>query len=80
MIFPEEKKIDLHMFLVFYSIDVLVVGKDMKIKEIKRNFKPFTAWSSNEKGKYVVELVSSGKYEVGDSISWKERVPAWFPL
>lgn len=56
MIFPEEKKISLHMFFVFYPIDVLIVGADMQIKEIKRNFKPFTFWNSKEDGKYVVEL------------------------
>ncbi len=56
MIFPQERKINLHMLFVFYPIDVLIVGEDMKIKEIKRNFKPFTFWSSKEKGKYVVEM------------------------
>ena len=56
MIFPKERKINLHMFFVFYPIDVLVIGEDMCIKEIKRNFKPFTFWNSKEKGKYVVEL------------------------
>lgn len=56
------------MLFVVYPIEVLVVGEDMKIKEIKRNFKPFTFWSSTEKGKQVVELAFPGKYEVGDKI------------
>lgn len=58
------------MLFVFFPIDVLVVGEDMKIKEIKQNFKPLTFWSSKEKGKYVVELgLKHGKIEVGDTIS-----------
>ncbi len=69
MIFPEERKVSLHMLFVFYPIDVLVVGENMKIKEIKRNLKPFTFWNSKEKGKYVVELGFAGKYAVGDPIS-----------
>lgn len=68
MVFPGERKISLHMFFVFYPIDVLVVDGDKKIVEIKRNFKPFTVWNSSEKGKYVVELAKKGSYEVGDLI------------
>src|SRR3989344_5779895 len=68
MIFSKERKISLHMFFVFYPIDVLIVGEDMKIREIKRNFKPFTFWNSKEKGKYVLELASSTQYTVNDKI------------
>ena len=68
MIFPTERKISLHMFFVFYPIDVLVVDENKRIVEIKRNFKPFTVWNSYEKGKYVVELAVEGVYEVGDIV------------
>ncbi len=68
MIFPQERKINLHMFFVFYPIDVVIVGADMRVKEIKRNLKPFTFWNSNQKGMYVIELAYPGKYEVGESI------------
>ena len=68
MIFPQERNISLHMVFVFYPIDVLIVGEDMRIKEIKRNFKPFTFWSSKEKGKYVVELGLKTMVKVGDSL------------
>ena len=56
MIFPQERKVSLHMLFVFHPIDVLIVGVDMHIKEIKKKFHPFTFWSAKEKGKYVVEL------------------------
>ncbi len=72
MIFPEERKISLHMLLVFYPIDVLIVGKDMRIKEIKRNFRPFTFWSAKEKGKYVVELAKEHPLiEINDTVDFK---------
>lgn len=56
MIFPKERKISLHMFFVFYPIDVLIADDQLKIIEIKRDFQPFTTWKSAKKGKYVVEL------------------------
>ena len=68
MKFPQERKIYLHMFFVFYPIDVLLLNKHKRIVEIKRNFKPFTFWNSKQKGKYVVELAFSGEYEVGDRV------------
>ena len=68
MVFPSERKISLHMFFVFYPIDVLIVDENNKVVEIKRNFKPFTVWNSSEKGKYVVELAVERVYEVGDVI------------
>ena len=71
MIFEKEKKVSLHMFLVFYTIDVLILNKNKEIVEIKRNFKPFTFWNSKEKGKYVVELAFPGEYEVGDRVEIK---------
>ena len=66
MVFPQERKIKLHNFFVFYPIDVLVLDKDMKIIEIKRNFRPFTFWNSEKRGRYVVELSKSCDSKIGD--------------
>ncbi|MBI4983456.1 DUF192 domain-containing protein [Candidatus Woesearchaeota archaeon] len=68
MVFPEERKISLHNCFVFYSIDVLIVDAQMKIVEIKRNFKPFGFWNASQKGKYVIELAFPGEYGVGDHL------------
>jgi len=70
MIFPEEQKISLHMFFVFYPIDVLVVDKNKKIIEIKRNFEPFTLWKSKKEGKFIIELAFSSEYKVGDKLEF----------
>jgi len=71
MVLPKERRIGLHNFFVFYPIDVLILDKDMKIIEIKRNFRPFTFWNSKEKGKYVVELGFPGEYSVGNQLEIK---------
>ena len=68
---PREKKISLHMFFVFYPIDVLILNKNKEIIEIKKNFKPFTFWNSKEKGKYVVELAFPEEYTVGERVEIK---------
>ena len=66
MAFPNERKISLHMFFVFYPIDVLIVDERRKIVEIKKNLRPFMVWNSLQKGKYVVELAEELGYEKGD--------------
>jgi len=68
MVFPKEQRIKLHMFFVFYPIDVLILDKDKRIVEIKRNFKPFTFWNAQKKGKYVMELAYSKEYGIGDRL------------
>ena len=68
MILNKEKKISLHMFFVFFPIDVLILDKNKRIIEIKRNFKPGKIWNSKKKGKYVVELAYPQEYKLGEKI------------
>ena len=73
MILPKERNISLHMFFVFYPIDVIVLNKDKKVVEIKENFKPFKFWYAKQKGKYLIELgrkESKGKVRLGDLIEF----------
>ena len=58
------------MLFVMYPIDVLILDKNKKIVEIKRNFKPFTFWNSSKRAKYVVELAFQGGYKVGDKVEF----------
>ena len=46
----------IHMFFVFFPIDVLFLDKNKKVLEIKENFKPFTFYYSKNKASYVIEL------------------------
>jgi len=73
MTFPKERKVSLHMFFVFYPIDVLLLNENKKIVEIKKSFKPFRQWRSKIKGNYIVELgkeESKGKVKVGDQLEF----------
>lgn len=55
-IFGKERKAVLHMWFVFYPIDVLFVNKQQRVVEIKENFKPFSIYWPKEKAQYVIEL------------------------
>ncbi len=65
-VFDEEKRIGLHMWFVFFPIDVLFLDREKRIVELKKDFKPFTFYKSKEKVKYVVELTEPHNYKVGD--------------
>jgi uncharacterized membrane protein (UPF0127 family) len=65
-VFDQEKRVGLHMLFVFFPIDVLFLDKNKRIIEIKRNFRPFSFYTSKEKAKYVVELVEKNNYKIGE--------------
>jgi len=73
-IFNKEKIIPLHMFFVFYPIDILFLDKNKNVVEIKENFRPFTYYTPKNKAKYVIELgkntVKEAKAELGDEIEF----------
>jgi len=67
-VFDKEQKVVLDMWFVFFPIDVLFLDKDKRIIEIKKDFKPFSMYRSNNKVKYVVELVDKKDYKIGEKI------------
>ena len=54
--FKKEKIIPLHMFFVFFPIDIIYLNKNKKIVEIKENFRPLTTYTPKKKAQYVLEL------------------------
>jgi uncharacterized protein len=74
-VFHENTKISLHMFFVFFTIDVLFLDKDRKIIEIKEGFKPFALYFPKKEFMYVVELppgtIRKSKTEINDTITFK---------
>jgi hypothetical protein len=74
IIFNEERYVSLHMYFVFYPIDVLILDRNKRIVEITRNFRPFTFWNSTKKGKYVIELAEQGDYAIGDTLVFSELI------
>ena len=74
MIFPEEKKISLHMFFVFYPIDVLYLDAEKRVVEIKESFLPFTFYNPTHKAQYVLEVqqgtIKKTQTAVNDSLAF----------
>ncbi len=74
-IFNKEKLISLHMFFVFYPIDVLFLDKNKKVVQLKENFKPFRILIAKKPAKYIIELpdntIKRTKTKVGDTIRFK---------
>ncbi|MCX6707770.1 MAG: DUF192 domain-containing protein [Candidatus Woesearchaeota archaeon] len=54
--FSRESKQALHMFFVFYPIDVLFLDREKRIVEIKRHFRPFTVYLPKKKSVFIIEL------------------------
>ena len=69
-IFDKERKIDLHMFFVFYTIDIVYLNKNKKVTEIKRNIKPFTPRIKSPKAKYILELKSAKGIQKNETIKF----------
>lgn len=64
----------LHMFFVFYPINVIFLDSKKKIVDIKENFKPFTIYNTSKKCRYLIELPITRDrkfYSINDIISWK---------
>ncbi len=54
--FAREKRTALHMFFVFYPIDVVYLNSARIIVEMKPNFRPFRVYFPGNKARYVLEL------------------------
>lgn len=67
-VFGKSRRISLHMFFVFFPIDVYFLDSDQKVIEIKENFKPFRLYKSKKKAKYAVEISTGKKYKLGQKI------------
>lgn len=73
--FKTERLQSLHMFFVFYPIDLIFLNENKEIIELKENFKPFTCYTSKEKAQYILELpintIKQSQSSIGDSIRFK---------
>ena len=72
-VFAKEQIMDLHMFLVFFPIDVVFLNKAKKVIEIKENFLPFSIYISKKKASSFIELpkgtVKRTRTKIGHMIS-----------
>jgi len=60
----------IHMFFMFYSIDIYWLDKNLKVVDIKKSLKPFTInHFPKNKAMYTLEVpCNSIKLEIGDTI------------
>jgi uncharacterized protein len=72
--FNKEKKETIHMFFVFYPIDLIFLDIDKKVIELKENFKPFQIYNQKNKAKYMLELkkatIKQNQIKINDQISF----------
>ena len=73
--FKREKRIGLHMFFVFFPIDVLFLDKDKEVVELKEKFRPFTFHGpKSDRIRYIIELPAKSirrtRTKVGDKIEF----------
>lgn len=72
--FKKEKNVPLHMWFVFYPIDVLWLNKNKEVIHLTENFKPFTIYDPKVKSMYVIELpiksIKESKTKIGDKIEF----------
>lgn len=61
----------LHMWFVFFPIDVVFLDDNFKVVDIKRNFKPWTMYKTNKMIRYFIELPlgDAKSVNVGDKLS-----------
>lgn len=72
--FKVPNRILLHMFFVFFPIDLIFLNSKYKVVEIKRSFIPFTFYRSDKKARYLIELpvgvINKSNTQVGDIIKY----------
>ena len=73
-----EKSIDLHMFFVFFPIDILWLDSKKRVVQLKESAKPFTPLIRNDSpSKYVIELpqgvIKRTNTQLGDEIYFIEK-------
>ncbi|MDK2849426.1 MAG: uncharacterized protein PWP03_836 [Candidatus Woesearchaeota archaeon] len=74
--FNKERRVPLHMFFVFYPIDVIYLDSKKTVVEMKENFKPFTKYNPKHKAKYVIEVengfINSKNIQLNDVFDFRE--------
>ncbi len=73
-VFDRPRKSSMHMFFVFFPIDVLFLDSKKRVVEIKENFRPFAIYYPKKEFSYVVELpdgmVKKSSTKVGDLVGF----------
>lgn len=66
----KEKREGLHMWFVFFAIDVYFLDRDRRIIEIKKGLKPFTFYFPERKARYILETPYKLPLKTGMYVEW----------
>ena len=71
-IFEKERNIPIHMWFVFFPIDVLFLDDRMQVVEIKRGLRPWQSFTSRKAWRVAVEIPSLRPYKarLGDRLTF----------
>jgi uncharacterized membrane protein (UPF0127 family) len=62
-----KRKYSITMSFVFFAIDIIMLDKNRKVIEIKKDLKPFTHYNPKQKFKYMIELLPANRnVKIGD--------------
>jgi uncharacterized protein len=71
--FPEEERLKFHMVFVFYPIDIVFMGNDMRVVDLKERFKPFSFYYSKACSSTVLEtyngFIKDHQISIGDQLA-----------
>jgi len=77
MVFSYDKSVNisLHMWFVFFPIDVLWLDADLRVVHILRDFRPFSTYNPKTFARYVIEMPAGSLVdtELGDKI-WLDQI------
>jgi uncharacterized protein len=69
-----EQRLIIHMFFVFFPIDLIFLNKNKKVIELKENIKPFHIYITKKKLWYLIEVkkntISNTKTKLNDQIEF----------
>ncbi len=77
ILFSEKKEriIPIHMWFVFYPIDIVYLNKNKIVVEIKENLLPFTFYFPKNKAQYILELkkgsLAQSQTAIGDQLEFR---------
>ncbi len=74
MEFPHEQRIGIHMWFVFFAIDILWLDRRKKVVAMREKLKPWTLATPSKASKYVVEVpegtIAKSRTKLMDYLLW----------
>lgn len=75
MVFTRSRKVSLHMWFVFFPIDVVFLDTGGTVVDMKEHFRPFSMYRSRQESRYCLELpvgtIRASDTHIGDKITVK---------